>query len=62
MIDEQIDETIQQRINCVSGTLALEGISLSDRSIENIKRYASKEVSYEEILDEIKNRYSHKTK
>ena len=62
MIYEQIDETIQQRINCVFGTLALEGISLSDRSIENIKRYASKEVSYEELLDEIKNRYLHKTK
>lgn len=51
------DDLVEQRIKSVSGTLAIEGIELSEQSINNINRYASGEATYEQILKEIKDRY-----
>ena len=51
------DDLVEQRIKSVSGTLAIEGIELSEQSINNINRYASGEASFEQILREIKDRY-----
>lgn len=46
-------------LNVVKGTLALEGIELSEQSIENLDQYASGEKSFDELLSEIKEKYNH---
>lgn len=46
-------------MNVVKGTLALEGIELSEQSIENLDQYASGEKSFDELLSEIKEKYNH---
>lgn len=57
-----MEEEVQKRIKYVSGTLAIEGIELSEQSITNINRYASGEATYEQLLNEIKDRYNHNEK
>ena len=52
-----MDAEIEQRIKLVAGTLAVEGIELSEKTIDNLNRYASGESSFEQILKEIKDRY-----
>ena len=56
------DDLVEQRIKSVSGTLAIDGIELSEQSINNINRYASGEATYEQLLSEIKDRYNHNEK
>lgn len=51
-------DLVEQRIKSVSGTLAIEGIELSEQSINNINRYVSGEATYEQLLNEIKDRYA----
>jgi hypothetical protein len=46
-------------INVIRGTLALEGIELSEQSMENLDQYTSGEKSFDEILSEIMDRYKH---
>lgn len=46
-------------MNVIRGTLALEGIELSEQSIENLDQYASGEKSFDELLSEIKEKYNH---
>ena len=55
-----MEEEVKQKIKYVSGTLEIEGIELSEQSITNINRYASGEATYEQILEEIKDRYKKK--
>ena len=57
-----MEEELQKRIESVSGTLAIEGIELSKQSIDNINRYAVGEATYEQLLNEIKDRYNHNEK
>lgn len=57
-----MEEEVQKRIKSVSGTLATEGIELSEQTINNIKRYAAGEATYEQLLSEIKGRYNHNEK
>lgn len=45
-------------IRCVAGTIALEGMSLSESSINNIKRLKLGEDVYT-ILNDIKDKYIH---
>ena len=52
------DDLVEQRIKSVAGTLAVEGIELSEKTIDNLNRYASGESSFEQILKEIKDRYA----
>ena len=44
-------------IQCVAGTMAIEGIELSQESIHNIEKYASGQNSYEQLLREIIEKY-----
>ena len=46
-------------MNVIRGTLALEGIELSEQSMENLDQYISGEKSFDEILSEIMDRYKH---
>lgn len=46
-------------MNVIRGTLALEGIELSEQSMENFDQYTSGEKSFDELLSEIKERYNH---
>ena len=44
-------------IRCVAGTMAIEGIELSQESIHNIEKYASGQESYKQLLHEIIEKY-----
>lgn len=46
-------------MNVIIGTLSLEGIELSDQSMENLNQYTSGEKSFDELLSEIRDRYKH---
>lgn len=50
-------DLVERRIKSVSGTLAIEGIELSEKTIDNLNRYVSGEATYEQLLSEIKDRY-----
>ena len=44
-------------IQCVAGTMAIEGIELSRESIHNIEKYVTGQESYEQLLREIIEQY-----
>lgn len=44
-------------IQCVAGTMAIEGIELSQESIHNIEKYVTGQKSYEQLLHEIIEKY-----
>lgn len=62
MIDQErrdiSGEDHQAMIQCVAGTMAAEGMELSAASRRSIDRYASGEVTYQQLLTEIKGRYT----
>ena len=62
MIDqERLDisgEDHQAMIQCVAGTMAAEGMELTAAGRRNLDRYASGEVTYQQLLTELKERYT----
>lgn len=50
-------ELHEQLAQMVAGTLAIEGIELSENSKRNLGRYANGEANAQQLLEEIKNRY-----
>lgn len=44
-------------LQCVAGTMAIEGIELSQDSIRNIEKYVTGQESYEQLLHEIIEKY-----
>ena len=50
-------EEHQKMIRNVVGTMAIEGLTLSDASRHNLDRYAGGQASYKQIMAEIKAKY-----
>lgn len=55
--DSSASELHEQIVRVVYGTLAIEGIELSENSKRNIGRYANGEADAQQLLEEIKARY-----
>jgi hypothetical protein len=51
------DKLHKQRVKCVAGTMAIEGLTLSDASKRNLDRYASGQANYQQIMAELKAKY-----
>lgn len=51
-------EDHQAMIQCVAGTMAVEGMELTAAGRRNIDRYASGEVTYQQLLTELKEKYT----
>ena len=47
-------EQRKNMMRCVAGTMAIEGLTMSDASIHNLDRYVSGQVDYQEIMSELK--------
>ena len=56
-MDSSASELHEQLARTVAGTLAIEGIELSENSKRNLERYANGEADAQQLLEEIKNRY-----
>lgn len=55
--DSSDAELHEKLVRMVSGTLAIEGIELSENSKRNLGRYANGETDAQQLLEEIMNRY-----
>lgn len=51
------DKVHRQRVQSVAGTMAIEGITLSEASRRNLDRYARGQVNYQQIMAEIRTKY-----
>jgi hypothetical protein len=51
------DKIHKQRVQSVAGTMAIEGLTLSEASRRNLDRYASGQANYQQILAELKAKY-----
>lgn len=47
----------QSNLKNLKGTFAVEGMSVSENSVLNLKRLAANKASYTEIIEEIKKKY-----
>lgn len=47
----------QKMIRSVAGTMAIEGLTLSEASIRNIDLYASGQANFQQIMAELKAKY-----
>lgn len=50
-------EQHQNMVRSVAGTMAIEGITLSEASRHNLDRYASGQVNYQQLISELKAKY-----
>ncbi|MCR5166389.1 MAG: antitoxin VbhA family protein [Oscillospiraceae bacterium] len=50
-------EQHQKMIRNVAGTMAIEGLTLSEASRRNLDRYASGQANYQQIMTELKAKY-----
>lgn len=57
--DSSDAELHKKLVQMVAGTLAIEGIELSENSKRDLDRYASGEADAQQLLEEIKARYIH---
>lgn len=55
--DSSDAELHEQIVRMISGTLAIEGIELSENSKRNLGRYANGKADAQQLLEEIKARY-----
>ena len=51
------DKIHKQRVQSVAGTMAIEGLTLSEASRRNLDRYASGQANYQQIMAELKAKY-----
>ena len=51
------EELHQQRVRSVAGTMAIEGITLSEASRRNLDRYAHGQADFQQIMSELKAKY-----
>ena len=51
------DKIHKQRVQSVAGTMAIEGLTLSEASRRNLDRYASGQANYQQIIAELKAKY-----
>lgn len=47
----------KQRVQNVAGTMAIEGLTLSEASRRNLDRYASGQANFQQIMTELKAKY-----
>lgn len=52
-----IDRIHKQRVQSVAGTMAIEGLTLSEASRRNLDRYASGQANFQQIMAELKAKY-----
>ena len=50
-------EEHQKMIRSIAGTMAIEGLTLSEASRRNLDRYASGQADYQQIIAELKAKY-----
>ena len=50
-------EQHQKMIRSIAGTMAIEGLTLSEASRRNLDRYANGQANYQQILAELKAKY-----
>lgn len=50
-------EEHQKMIRSVAGTMAIEGLTLSEASRRNLDRYASGQANFQQIMAELKAKY-----
>ena len=50
-------EQHQKMIRSIAGTMAIEGLTLSEASRRNLDKYASGQANYQQILAELKAKY-----
>lgn len=50
-------EQHKKMIRSVAGTMAIEGLTLSESSRRNLDRYASGQANYQQIMAELKAKY-----
>jgi len=50
-------ELHRRRMQSVAGTMAIEGIPLSEASRHNLDRYASGQASYQQLMAELRAKY-----
>ena len=50
-------EQHKRMIQSVAGTMAIEGLTLSEASKCNLDRYASRQASFQQIMAELKAKY-----
>ena len=51
------DRIHKQRVQSVAGTMAIEGLMLSEASRRNLDRYASGQANFQQIMAELKAKY-----
>ena len=51
------DKIHKQRVQSVAGTMAIEGLTLSEASRRNHDRYASGQANFQQIMAELKAKY-----
>ena len=51
------DKIHKQRVQRVAGTMAIEGLTLSEASRRNLDRYASGQANFQQIMAELKAKY-----
>ena len=51
------DRIPKQRVQSVAGTMAIEGLTLSEASRRNLDRYASGQANFQQIMAELKAKY-----
>ena len=50
-------EEHQKMIRSIAGTMAIEGLTLSEASRRNLERYASGQANFQQIMAELKAKY-----
>lgn len=50
-------EQHQKMIRSIAGTMAIEGLTLSEASRRNLDRYASGQANYKQIMAELRAKY-----
>lgn len=51
------DRIHKQRVQSVAGTMAIEGLTLSEASRRNLDRYASGQANFQQVMAELKAKY-----
>jgi len=50
-------DDFESKVKNVSGTMALEGLKLNNEVKQNLCRYATGQIDYQELIEEIKSKY-----
>lgn len=57
-MEEFTPNKIEQNIQCVEGTMNLEGLSLSDACKQGLSHYAYGEIAFDDLLKELVNKFT----